>query len=50
MQSFAYVYARLKVLTLVHVPGDEATRIVSFRTASAEEREIYHDWLEKDDA
>lgn len=51
IQSFAYVYDRLRVLTVVHVPG-KLTRIVSFRPASAAEREVYHDWLkqEPDDA
>ena len=38
IQSFAYVFDRLGVLTVVHVPG-ELTRIVSFRYASTAERE-----------
>lgn len=50
MQSLAYVYDRLRVLTVVHVPCEEVSRIVSFRTASALEREAYHDWLKEDDA
>lgn len=49
-QSMAYVYDRLRVLAVVHVPCEEVTRIVSFRTASALEREAYHDWLEEDHA
>lgn len=50
MQSMAYVYDRLAVLTVIHVPGHR-TRIVSFRPASREERTIYHEWLsEEDDA
>jgi len=47
MQSFAYVFDRLAVLTVVHLPG-ERTHIISFRTASEEEREVYHEWLEND--
>jgi len=49
MQSFAYVYERLRVLSLVHVPG-EVARIVSFRTASTIERSAYHEWLGQDDS
>ena len=47
-QSFAYVFERLAVLTVVHIPG-AAPHIISFRTASKEEREVYHEWLENDD-
>ena len=46
-QSFAYVFDQLAVLTVVHLPG-ERLHIISFRTASKEEREIYHEWLEND--
>lgn len=46
-QSFAYVFDRIAVLTVVHLPG-EKTHIISFRTASEEEREVYHEWLEND--
>jgi uncharacterized DUF497 family protein len=46
-QSFAYVFDRLAVLTVVHLPG-EKPHIISFRTASEEEREVYHEWLEND--
>lgn len=46
-QSFAYVFDRLAVLTVVHLPGEQS-HIVSFRTASKEEREVYHEWLEND--
>ena len=38
MQSFAYVFDVLAVLTVVHVARDDALRIVSFRPASEEER------------
>lgn len=47
VQSFAFVFDRLAVLTLVHVPGTPI-RIISFRPASRVERETYHDWLEQD--
>lgn len=46
-QSFAYVFDRLAVLTVVHLSG-EKPHIISFRTASEEEREVYHEWLEND--
>ncbi len=48
MQSFAYVFDMLAVLTVVHVARDHALRIVSFRPASEEERSAYHGWLEED--
>ena len=46
-QSFAYVFDRLAVLTVVHLSG-EKPHIISFRTASEEEREVYHEWLKND--
>ena len=46
-QSFAYVFDRLAVLTVVHLPGTQP-HVISFRTASREEREVYHEWLEND--
>ncbi len=48
IQSFAYVFDVLAVLTVVHTTRDRAWRIVSFRPASEEERSAYHDWLEED--
>ncbi|MEA1910063.1 MAG: BrnT family toxin [Spirochaetota bacterium] len=42
-QSFAYVYNYLAVLSVVHT-GNE-NRIISFRKASRDEREVYHEWL-----
>ena len=48
IQSLAYVFDRLAVLTVVHVPG-HATRVVSFRQASTNERRYYHDWLAQRD-
>lgn len=46
-QSFAFVFERLAVLTVVHLPG-ERPHIISFRPASRDEREIYHEWLKND--
>lgn len=48
VQSFAYAFDVLAVLTVVHVDRGEALRIVSFRPASDEERSAYHEWLEND--
>lgn len=42
-QSFAYIFDHVAVLTVVHI---NETRIISFRRASKDEREVYHDWLE----
>lgn len=47
LQSFAFVFDRLAVLTVAHAPG-MPDRIISFRPASRVEREIYHEWLEND--
>jgi len=47
-QSFAYVFDVLAVLTVVHMPGKQSSRIISFRRASRDEREVYHEWLEND--
>jgi uncharacterized DUF497 family protein len=46
-QSFAFVFERLAVPTVVHMPGVQP-HIISFRPASRVEREIYHEWLEND--
>lgn len=46
VQSFSYVLDMLAVLTVVHTERDGAQRIISFRRASTNEREIYHEWLE----
>ncbi len=48
IQSFAYVFDVLAVLSLAHTARDGETRIISFRRASADEREAYHDWLKND--
>ena len=42
-QSFAYVFNFLAVLSVVHTGKEQ--RIISFRRASREEREVYHEWL-----
>lgn len=42
--SFAYVFEALHVLLVVHAPGT-SHRIISFRAAHPDEREVYHDWL-----
>ena len=46
-QTFAYVSEVLTVLTVVRVPG-EKRRIISFRRAHKNERDMYHVWLEKE--
>ena len=38
----------LDVLTVIHSIRDGAIRIISFRPASGEEREVYYDWLESE--
>jgi len=48
MQSFAYVFDVLAVLTVVHVAREDALRIVSFRPASDVERSAYLGWIEED--
>ncbi len=48
VQSFAYVFDVLMVLTVVYLPGDDGQHIISFRPAKRSEREVYHDWLEND--
>lgn len=47
VESFAYVFGRLKVLMVVHV-ASKPVRIVSFRAASTVERRNYYEWLAKD--
>ncbi len=42
-QSFAYIFNYLAVLSVVHIGNEK--RIISFRKASREEREVYHEWL-----
>ncbi|MDR2011978.1 MAG: BrnT family toxin [Rhodanobacter sp.] len=47
VQSFSYVLNVLATLTVVHTARDSKARIISFRRASTEEREAYHEWLER---
>lgn len=44
--SVAYALGFLAVLTVVHTDRAGMYRIISFRRASSEEREVYDDWLE----
>lgn len=46
--SMSYVMGVLAVLTVVHVARDGTQRIVSFRRASAAEREAYRAWIENE--
>lgn len=48
VQSMSYVSDVLRVLTVVHLSG-ERKRIISFRTASKEERDVYFEWLKNHD-
>lgn len=48
VMSFSYVPEVLAVLTVVHTARDESVRIISFRPASNEEREVYYGWLESE--
>ena len=46
-QSYAYVFDPLAVLTVVFLVREQP-HIISFRAASKDEREVYHEWLEND--
>ena len=46
IQSFAYVMNVLAVLTVVHTPRQQSSRVISFRKASREECEVYYEWLQ----
>ncbi len=48
VQSMAYVFGCLAVLTVVHTVRFGTTRIISFRRASKVETEVDHEWLEND--
>ena len=48
VMSISYALGFLAVLTVVHTGRDGATRVISFRRASREEREVYDEWLEND--
>ena len=44
-QSFSYVMDQLRVLTVVHVDREGATRVISYRPASEKETEVYYEWI-----
>ena len=46
VQSISYALGFLAVLTVVHTEREGATRVISFRHASHEEREAYDAWLQ----
>ncbi|NLY40709.1 MAG: BrnT family toxin [Desulfovibrionales bacterium] len=46
IQSFAYVFEVLTVLTVVFLPGEQGVRIISFRRANRTEKEVYYAWLQ----
>ena len=46
--SISYALGVLAVLSVVHTARDGAARVISFRHASNEEREVYDDWLENE--
>ncbi|MDP2788151.1 MAG: BrnT family toxin [Pseudomonadota bacterium] len=48
IESVSYALGFLAVLTVVHTERDGATRVISFRPASREQREIYDAWLENE--
>jgi uncharacterized DUF497 family protein len=47
VMSFSYVMKRLAVLILVHMERANTTRIISYRSASQNESEMYYALLEK---
>jgi hypothetical protein len=49
VQSVSYVLGLLAVLTVVHTRFSNDIRIISFRRASQQEREVYYAWLENED-
>lgn len=46
--SISYALCVLAVLTVVYAERDGAARIISFRYASDNEREVYDGWLENE--
>lgn len=46
--SVSYALGFLAVLTVVHTERDGATRVISFRRASRQEREAYDGWLQNE--
>jgi len=47
-QSFSYVFGCLRVLSVVHTNRDGATRVISYRKASTQERLDYYEWIESE--
>ena len=43
-QSFSYVMGSLRVLSVIHIDRDSATRVISYRKASTQERLDYYEW------
>ena len=48
MMSISYALGFLAVLTVVHTGRSDATRVISFRRASREQREVCDEWLENE--
>lgn len=48
IQSFSYALGILAVLTVVHTPRGDVSRIISFRRANQTERHFYYDWLDNE--
>ena len=46
--SISYALGFLAVLSVAHVERDGSARVISFRRASREEREVYDAWLENE--
>jgi uncharacterized DUF497 family protein len=44
-QSFSYVMGNLRVLSVIHIDRDSATRVISYRKASTQERLDYYEWI-----
>ncbi len=45
-QSISYVSGVLAVLTVAYTDREGVVRVISYRKASREEREVYYEWLE----
>lgn len=48
IESISYALGFLAVLTVIHTERDGATRIISFRRASRNQRETYYAWIENE--
>ncbi|HDL3484397.1 TPA: BrnT family toxin, partial [Mannheimia haemolytica] len=47
IQSFAYSFGRLLVLSLAYTEREDYIRVISFRRASKAEREAYYEYLQQ---